>query len=290
MGIASLQKLRSLDKQVDIHHVFFPQFYQFPYFKVLRKPIVFTSTTSMEPQISGNSRKNITYLSSSKKIIDQLLNSGVSHAQHVISGIEVERWRAEKAISSEEPFTLLMASAPHSRKQFESKGIYLLLDYLKDHHDVELNLLWRGVDGEYMRKLIDRKNLENRINFVNERVNVQEYFRQSHATILLCDEPGVLKNYPHSLIESICCARPVIISHLSELSRTVKNHKLGVVMEKSTINSLHDSISQLRSNYSAYQQNCLKLDKSVFDHKKYISTLKNIYQNSVSLGSNRSLT
>ena len=289
MGIADIQKLKSLDKLVDVHHVFFPFFYEFPYFRLLDKPIVFSSTTSKKSQIAGSSKKNITYLSSNSSVIDNLAKNGIENAHHVISGIEVDKWSAEKALPNNERFSLLMASAPHTRVQFESKGILLLLDYLTEQHDLNLTLLWRGVETQYMRRLIAQYNLENRVNLVDRRVDVQRYLNESHATILLCDEPGVIKNYPHSLIESICCGRPVIMSQLSELSDTVKNNQLGVVLEQSRKHKLHESMLELRMNYSTYQQNCMTLDKSLFDYKSYIEMLKKIYQSSMCTGTKKKL-
>lgn len=282
MGIAKIKELRSLDKKVDLHHVFFPFFYDFPYFRLLKKPIVFTSTSSLMVPIKAYPDRNITYVSSSTRVVQQMSASGVSAIYHVPSGIDTDSWHTEDPLPAEQPFTLLMASAPHNRDQFQSKGIYVILDYLKAHRDIRLVLIWRGVEADYMKQLLSDSGLEDQVRFINEKVDIQKYYRQSHATILLCDKEGVLKNYPHSLMESICSGRPVIMSNLTELATEVKKNKLGVISEANSIEALHRSIMEIRANYQQYQNRCSLFDTSIFDQREYVEKLRSIYQESLS--------
>ena len=95
MGIGNIKELKRLDQTVDLHHVFFPFFYNFPYFKLLKKPIVYTNTSSLTVSIKKYADKGITHVSSSTRVIDQMSMSGAHKVYHVPSGIDIDRWHTE---------------------------------------------------------------------------------------------------------------------------------------------------------------------------------------------------
>ena len=279
MGIRSIRELRALDRSVDLHHVTFPFFYQFPYFRLLNKPVVYTASSSEMPSYKSiRNNPNVTYLCANSAVVSTIQKHTPAQIYHIIPGIDTTRWSSRPRSSSMSPFKLLMASAPHSRDQFKSKQIYLLLDYIKQTPDIQLTLIWRGVDTEHMRQLIDRYALQDRVRLIDQEVDMQQYFDQCHATILLCDQNGVLKNYPHSLMESICCGRPVILSETTELAHMVERQSLGIIMNEYTIDSLDKSIAALESAYDSYQSNCRSFDKAQIDKTRYHSALEQVYQ------------
>ena len=130
-----------------------------------------------------------------------------------------------------------------------------------------------------MRQLIEQNDLQRQVNLVDNKVDIQGYYDTHHATILLCDQDGVIKNYPHSLMESICCDRPVILNSSIELSSMVDKHTLGVVLEDCTIHSLKESIAKLKTDYSQYHNNCKSFDTSLIDQVNYHDNLMRIYEN-----------
>ena len=279
IGIRSIRGIRALDRTVDIHHVTFPFFYNFPYFRLLNKPVVYTASSSQLPSYKSiPNTPNRTYVCASESVVSGVKRYAPDQIYHIIPGINTAGWESRAPSSSMSPFRLLMASAPHSRDQFSSKQIYLLLDYVKRTPDVELTLIWRGVDADYMQQLIERDHLQDRVHLINQKVSMQRYYDQSHATLLLCDQKGVLKNYPHSLMESICCGRPVILSATTELARMVESHSLGVIMNDYSIDTLNESVQELKSSYHIYQSNCQSFDKDRIDKTRYHREIQNVYQ------------
>ena len=277
MGARAIRKLVRIDKTVDIHHVFFPSFYFFPYLKLLTKPIVFSATSSASRLGISHKWANVTLLSSNNNTVAIAQQNGFTDVHSVIPGVETSNFIVTESRRST-PFKLLMASAPHTKGQFNSKQIFLLLSYVLSNPVIELTLLWRGVEAGYMRQQIEKYGLQERVKLIDEVVKVQDYYNECHATILLCDEPGVLKNYPHSLLESICSGRPIITNNEIELSSIVSQHRLGVVLDSCKKDLLDLAVQKLMSRYDEYCSNCRFFNTHFFDQANYHDQLRSIYK------------
>ena len=68
-----------------------------------------------------------------------------------------------------------MASAPWTRRQFELKGIDLLLEVVAKLPFLRVVLLWRGVLVEELIARIKRLGIEKSVEIVNQKVNVSDY-------------------------------------------------------------------------------------------------------------------
>ena len=101
----------------------------------------------------------------------------------------------------EREMTLLMASAPWSKQQFDEKGIDVLLETASRLPDLRLILLWRGLFAEDLAARVRARGLDNRVEVVNAKVDAGAYLRRAHATVLLAKRAEIIKAYPHSLIE-----------------------------------------------------------------------------------------
>ena len=98
-----------------------------------------------------------------------------------------------------------MASAPWARHQFDLKGVDALLEATKALPYVKLILLWRGVLLDDLMARIRRLGIEQRVEIVNEHVDVNVYLARAHATVLVAKSGDVVKSYPHSLVGIVAC-------------------------------------------------------------------------------------
>ena len=270
--------LKQLDQQVDAHHIMFPFFYDFPYTKVLSKPIIYTCTTSKDVRYSiSEGLRRYSIITESDSQYRRYSQSPFNKVDKILPGIEIDT-REVSSAPDDNKFRLLMASAPHSPGQFKSKKIYLLLDYVKRHSDIELTLLWRGVHSQKIKRLISSSKLNDRVTLVDEYVDVKPYYDRCNATVLLCDEDGVVKNYPHSLIESVLYGRPVITSSKIEMSDLITKSNLGLVLNNHNVDELHKAVSQIRANYGNFKHSISQFDRSVFNVDTYLSKVSRVYQ------------
>jgi len=148
---------------------------------------------------------------------------------------------------------------------------------MKSSDDVELTLLWRGVETAHIKQLRESYDLKERVKLIDSEVDVQGYFDQCHVTILMCDIAGVLKNYPHSLMESICSGRSVILNNFIEFSSIVDQHQLGIVIESCQKHLLESAIHKLKTHCEDYLSNCRAFNTSLFDRLNYHDKLRSVY-------------
>lgn len=277
-GLHMMNVIKQLDQEVDAHHIMFPFFYDFPYTRFITKPIIYTCTTSKH--VSYNAEKDLQRYSIITECDIQYHNyskSPFNRVDKILPGIQIDNNSEITSVPDYDNFRLLMASAPHSLGQFKSKKIFLLLDYVQQHTDIELVLLWRGLHSHKIKQLIESRMLGNRVTLVDEYVDVKPYYDRSHATVLLCDEDGVVKNYPHSLIESINYGRPIITSHKIEMSKIINEYNLGLALEDHSLHDLHGAINTLRATYDDIMDSISQFDRSVFSVDTYLSQISEVY-------------
>ena len=127
-------------------------------------------------------------------------------------------------LAIERELVLLMASAPWNRRQFNSKGIDLLLATAAALPFLRLILLWRGVLADEISRRVDHFGLGSRVEIVNRKVDINGYLQRAHASIVLADDGGLVKSFPHSLIELLAAGKPVLLSHTIAMADDVEKN------------------------------------------------------------------
>ncbi|MDH3247015.1 MAG: hypothetical protein OEM26_20500, partial [Saprospiraceae bacterium] len=156
-GWHRLSRLRALDQHQTVHHVFSPTLAFYPVLNHLRRPIVF----SVSANVGSKRPANIRHMKKWGRIIvsnlrdfDRLNSWGFSNSEVVLPGIDLSGFfRLPQPPPGK--FTLLLASAPWEKKQFETKGIDLLLETVRAMPEIKLILLWRGLYINDLRQMVD---------------------------------------------------------------------------------------------------------------------------------------
>jgi glycosyltransferase involved in cell wall biosynthesis len=170
-----------------------------------------------------------------------------------------------------------MASAPWNTRQFESKGINLLLAAANQLPFLRLILLWRGVLGDEITRRVRRFNLMERVEIINHRVNVAEYFQRAHAAVLLCNDGRLVKAYPHSLMEALAAGKPVLLSDTIAMAEFVNRRKCGVVIPRMIMSDLTSGLEALISGYRKFSQNAIDIGRDTFSVDKMLNHYRRVY-------------
>ena len=155
----------------------------------------------------------------------------------------------------EHELTLLMASAPWSKRQFDEKGIDVLLEAAARLPNLRLILLWRGLLGDELASRLRALKIANRVEVVNAKVDVGDYLQRAHATVLLAKRAEIIKAYPHSLIESLYAGKPVLTSNVIAMADFVRQQRCGLVLGSVDVASLVAALSKLRDDYDSLAAN-----------------------------------
>ncbi len=247
----------------------------------MKNPIVYTVGASLQKQ-----RKplNINRLNSLHRIVisnerdQQILESwGIKNYSIITPGIDTSGF-SPYPLPLERELTLLMASAPWDKAQFDSKGIDLLLETAAKLPYLKLILIWRGRLYEELLKKIRHHGIIRKVEVINQKVNVNDYLKKAHATILLAKHPKLVKSFPHSLIESLAAGKPVIVSKTIPMADYVTKHSCGVVVEELRMESLTESLKLLMNQYQSLAHHTNQIRAQDFSLEQMIDQYRRLYR------------
>ena len=280
-GLTQLPRLRRTEKQIQLHHIFNPDLFPFPALRWLKKPIVYTAVTGIGHTTQAVAQKVAqqvhTLVLPTEADVQKLAAWGIKNTAVIRPGIDTHQFHYQPP-PPEAPFTVMMASAPWTSAQFRSKGIDALLTVAQERPALHLIFLWRGLLADEMRQRISQANLGQRVTLLNERVNVNDILGRVHASVVLADDPALVKAFPHSLLESLVAGKPVLVSPVMALADYVAKNECGVVVTAVSPSAIHHALDQLQQNYTTFQHNAQAVGGRDFGQQQFIDTTLALYK------------
>jgi glycosyltransferase involved in cell wall biosynthesis len=277
-GFHRLVEIRRRETQVDLHHFYNPDPFAFPYLRLLRRPVVYSIGGGI-----GNRRPDVGFLNAmgAVTVLDtssatQLRTWGVRNVHKTQAGIDTARFSYTPQ-PLDGVFRVMMASAPWTLAQFESKGIHALLDAAEQSPNLHLILLWRGVLGQELIQQVQSRKLEKRVTVLDKLVDVNDVLATVHATVVLATHANLVKAYPHSLLDSLAAGKPILISRAIPMAEYVEKSGCGRVVEAVTPSAILDALQKLMADYPRHQATALKNGRHDFSHARMIESYRHIY-------------
>lgn len=278
-GFQKLPGLRRREAQVDLHHVYNPDPFPFPILRFLRKPVVYSLSSGV-----GEKRPNIRFLSRltavtvpDERSYKRLKGWGLANVHLVRAGVANGRFRHTPQ-PLDGPLRLLVASAPWTVAQFQSKGIDALLAFAAQRPDVALIFLWRGHHLAEMQQHVAAHNLADRVQVIDELVDVNAILATVHATVNLASAEGIVKAYPHSLLDSLAAGKPVLVSQAIPMADFVAETGCGAVVAAVTPEAIGQAVDQLVANYGGMVATAVHVGQHDFSQQKMIDAYRTVYQ------------
>lgn len=278
-GFHKLRYLRKLESIVDIHHIYNPDPFPFPILRYLRAPVVYTISSGVSER-----RPNLNFFSSlaaiavsDERSLRRLQVWGLNNVHLVRAGIDTSRFHFSP-LPLHSKFRVMIASAPWTERQFETKGIDALLQAALVNQNLQLVFLWRGVLAEEMEKRVKQLGLEKRVELINRQVDVNQVLAGVHATIALATAPGIIKAYPHSLLDSLAAGKPVLISRAIPMADYVEQVGCGQVINNVTVTDILKGIETLARNFNSFQDCARRVGQRDFSHQSMIASYQEVYK------------
>ena len=280
-GISQLKALHDHEHSVDLHHLYNPDPYPFPYLLRLRKPVIYTVSSGVNKQ-----RINVGFLNKlaavtvyDKRSLQHLRSAGLQNVHLIPPGIDTSRFtHTPLPLPPEGKIKLLMASAPWTPNQFHTKGIEALLEAARQFPRLYLTFLWREVLTEKMERRIRDLGLTQRVTLINKYVDVNRVFAGVHATIALATDPAIIKAYPHSLLDSLAAGKPVLISKTIPMAEYVKEKNCGVVVDNIAAESILEAITTLENSYKSLAMQAQKVGQRDFSLSSLLQAYGHLYR------------
>lgn len=278
-GWHKLRQIWQQEPQISLHHVYNPDPYPFSVLRAFRRPVVYSLSSGV-----GDKRPNVRLLSQLAAVVvpdersfERLRGWGLTNVHLVRAGVEHGRFSY-----TPQPLTtqirLLVASAPWTKGQFQSKGIDALLALAQKRPDISLIFLWRDVLYAEMMGRVADKNLDRRVQVINQLVDVNEILATVHATVNLATAEGIVKAQPHSLLDSLAAGKPVLVSQAIPLADFVAQAGCGEVVQSVTPVAIEQALEKLMANYEARQVAALQAGQANFSHRAMLDAYEAVYK------------
>jgi glycosyltransferase involved in cell wall biosynthesis len=277
-GLHQLPFLLGMDRRIDIHHVFSASLLPYPVMRLWRKPIIYSVVAGLNQKLPAPDRFPAgTIITVSNERDERRLQEHGYRPVVIRPAIETARFFYQAAPTSP-VFTMLAGSAPWGLEQFASKGIDALLEVTRKDSRLRLILLWRGLLYDELVQRIHRAGLQDRVEIINERVDVNQMLARVNATAVLAASPEVVKAWPHSLMESLAAGKPVLLSQTIPMSDYVTQHQCGVVIPDHSIQSLETGLNQLINDYQLYQASARQSGQRDFNLELFLNVYARTYE------------
>jgi glycosyltransferase involved in cell wall biosynthesis len=280
-GFHKLKEIRRREANLHLHHFYNPDPFPFPYLHKLRRPVIYSVTCGV-----GDRRPNETFFSalaaiavSDERSLKRLQSWGFDNIVRVRPGIDTGRFTCSPLPLRSE-IRLMVGSAPWTKGQFRRKGVEALLSAAQRAPHLRLIFLWRGVLADEMERRVRRLNLANQVTVLNELVNVNEILADVHASITLASTPGIVKSYPHSLLESLAAGKPVLVSRAIPMADYVERTGCGVVVDDVTAESILEAVA---AEYKALRESAQQVGQRDFAQRAMIASFHEVYQDVLAL-------
>lgn len=171
----------------------------------------------------------------------------------------------------------MVGSAPWNLAQFRQKGIEALLTAAQRFPQLRLVFLWRGVLADEMERRVRRMNLDERVEVLNKKVNVNDVLAGVHASVALATDPAIIRPYPHSLMESLAAGKPILASRCIPMADYVERTGCGKVVEGVDPTSILDAVEALAREYESLQRAARQIGQRDFSRQAMITSFRRVY-------------
>jgi glycosyltransferase involved in cell wall biosynthesis len=283
-GWHRLPAILRLEQRCDLHHVYNSDLYLFPILRLLRKPIVYTVVSGLRPRFQTRSVRALRRLRGvavpALHDVSVLEDLGLRNVRVVRPGIDVARFRQTPPPTGRE-FVLLAGSAPWIEEQFRSKGFETLFRVAEHTPWLRLILLWRGRLRDELQRRLARARLIDRVDVIDEWVDVNEVLARAHAAIVLARTPDLIKAFPHSLIEALACGRPAVTNACVPMADYLLATGTGEVAEAVSERAVLAAIERLKTDYAARQARAVEVGPRDFSREGLIAAYHALYEAAV---------
>ncbi|UMQ43806.1 glycosyltransferase [Chryseobacterium sp. Y16C] len=298
-SVANILKLRRYLKQYHIAHVhLFPAQYFVPLANIMngnRTKLIFTEHNTTNNRIKNYFYKiidkyfyklytlQIAITDEIKNIFQKEYNLPVKFYKVIENGVDLQKIKKATKYSkfqisnliSETDKLIIQVSAFREQKDQDT----LIKSLVELPKNIKLILVGDGERKSLCQDLVKKLNLENRIVFLGQRMDVPELLKSSDYIVLSSKYEGLSL----SSIEGMASGRPFLASNVPGLKELVDG--AGILFEQGNVRELVTKILELENNPSFYNQvaQACQVRSMNFDiHTmvdKHIKLYRKIYKN-----------
>jgi glycosyltransferase involved in cell wall biosynthesis len=183
------------------------------------------------------------------------------------------------AATPDGPLTVVFASSPEKVDWLEARGVHLILDAAALCRDMRFRLVWRpwGDCLPEIRRRIEERGLSNVELLVGRFANMASQYQAAHVCVAPFTRPDRCKGTPNSLLESLACGRPIVVTPEVGLADVVGEQKVGIVCAANA-ESLAKSLDTIACDWAAFSRRARELAERRFAAERFLEAYDNVYK------------
>jgi glycosyltransferase involved in cell wall biosynthesis len=277
-GLHKLRVLRAREREVQLHHVYNPDPFPFPILRFLQRPVIYAITSGVGERLKPGFFNGLAAVAvADERSLKRLEANGVKNGVLVRPGIDTSRFSCSP-LPLRSNIKLMVGSAPWTLAQFQTKGVAALLAAARQNPQLHLVFLWRGVLVDEMIERVRRLDLAKQVTIIDELVDVNRVLAGVHASITLATKPGLIKSYPHSLLDSLAAGKPALVSRAIPMADYVEATGCGQVIDQVSPTDILAGVDALVQDYDALQHTARQVGQHDFTQEAMITSYQKVYE------------
>ncbi len=267
-----------IGKSFQLHHIY-ADLRAWHYLKILKhRPVILSVVTDLPP-LQKKMYKNINLFivqsKEQKKLVARIANKS-QEIKQILPGVDLKRFKITP-VPRNKPFTVLFASTPIQQSEYFGRGLDLLIDLAERKPEIQFFIAWR-MWGEKSHTLFEKFKRKRPLNIriLERQSDIKNLYKQCHVTIAPFRKDGG-KTYPHSIMESLACGKPVLVSNVLAIAEIVKNERVGEVFEP-TLNGALRALERLKKVDSSLSHRARKCAEKYFSQDRFVEEHLVAYQ------------
>jgi glycosyltransferase involved in cell wall biosynthesis len=209
---------------------------------------------------------------------DHLERFGIARERVEVIFPPVDLVKFSPAPQPEAPFTVLFASSPEKESWLAARGVPLLLDAAALRPRMRFRLLWRpwGDSLERVRNWISERALHNVEVVPGYWHEMAPQYHAAHVCAAPFTDLARSKPAPNSVVESLACGRPVLVTELVGLADVVREAGAGAVCDP-TGEAMAGQLDRLEADWDEYSVAARRLAERCFGADRFIEQYRRVY-------------
>lgn len=195
---------------------------------------------------------------------------GIDPNKYIINDFNRDAYRESLGVSKNDFMLLILADL--NRNKNHKRVIQAVKEINKKNIKIKVICAGEGPLKNKLLQVVDKYNLQNSIKFLGFRSDVKELVNSSDCVGLFSMREGL----PKSLMEGMCCGKPLIASDIRGCRDLVKNKNIGEIINPKDYKSIIKGLERIYTNN--YNSNLIKKEANKYSIDKVLKELEDIYR------------
>ena len=233
----------------------------------------------------------------SKNTYAKLKNQGIKNIKLIYPGINFEKYKPAKKnlkllkkLNLKTSDFIVLYTGEYTRLKATDdilEALKILFKSFKNTENLKFIFACRIKSKKDQKKksaiieILKKERLEDKVVFIDTFTDMAKLYNISDINIFPAQEMAGKFDIPLTLIESMACGKPIIVSKLKNLKEITGNNAFGLICKRKKPKDLAQKIHLLKTDkklYNKIAKNSLAFVKSNFDIKKNIKKYNDIYK------------